>query len=224
MRFVADRGGNGAAFHDRMRPKFAIAVLLVALLLLGVAAFVSKVFKSPLEPSHAQNATNPAAEMVFRKPAAGSVTRPLTLSSFSGTDFVATTAPPTNDPAHAEYVRRRIAELNALAMKSDTVSRDIILSELQNSDRAIRKGALEAAIQFSDRSVIPRLEEVAAQTEDPTEKAEIVEAIEYIKLPSLTEYLAEQRARRASMALTNPSLISTNRRGRPALPPPAPLR
>jgi hypothetical protein len=105
----------------------------------------------------------------------------------------------SNNQAHAEYVRKRVAELDTLSMNNDASSRDAILSELQNSDRSIRSAALEAAIQFGDRSVLPRLQDVADGTEDPIEKAELLEAISYLNLPSLTEYLAE----RAAMGLTN---------------------
>ena len=139
------------------------------------------------------------------------------------------TAPGTSNlatgpsPVHANYVRQRAAELNALAMKNDSASRDAILAELQNPDPQIRKAALEAAIQTGDRSVVPRLQEIAAQTEDAGEKAEILEAIEYINLPSLSEYLADQRAKMAALGLTNMPAPPTNRldrRARPLRPAP----
>jgi hypothetical protein len=82
---------------------------------------------------------------------------------------------------------------------NDTEARDIILSELDNSDREIREGALEAAIQFSDRSVIPRLREAADRTSDATEKEAILAAIDYLNLPSLTEYLEQAQ----TLGLTN---------------------
>jgi hypothetical protein len=80
---------------------------------------------------------------------------------------------------------------------------------MRNPDKAIRKGALEAAIQFGDRSVVPTLQDIAAQTDDPAEKAEILAAIDYINLPSLTEYLSQRNA----AGLTNTPQISTNRSG-----------
>ena len=78
-----------------------------------------------------------------------------------------------------------------MSWNDDTESRDAILSELKtNSDKTIRAAALEAAIQFGDRSVVPPLQAIAAQTDDPEEKQNILDAIDYINLPSLTEYLA----------------------------------
>ena len=99
---------------------------------------------------------------------------------------------PLEEESHEQKVRQRIAELNDLAMNSDTNSLSTILAELNNSDKEIRKGALEAVIQFADRAAIPRLHEIADRTEDATEKAALLEAIEYLKLPSLTEYLREK--------------------------------
>jgi hypothetical protein len=81
----------------------------------------------------------------------------------------------------------------SLAMKNDAISRDAILAELQNPEKELREAALSAAIEFNDRSVLPRLQEIADQTSDSGEKAKILEAIEYIKLPSLTERLAARQ-------------------------------
>ena len=105
------------------------------------------------------------------------------------------TAP--NDAAkgrHEDYVRRRISTLEDLAMDNDSSSLDVILSELTNADPQIRKAALEATIQFASRDAIPKLAEVASQTDDPQEKIALKDAIEFLKLPSLTEVLAANKA------------------------------
>jgi hypothetical protein len=81
----------------------------------------------------------------------------------------------------------RVAELMALAMNDDTTSLNTIWSELANPDQEIRAGALAAVVQFGDRSVVPRLRELAAQTDDAAEKASILEAANFLELPSLTE-------------------------------------
>lgn len=99
-----------------------------------------------------------------------------------------------SDAEHARLVRKRVNELYSLAMNNDTASRDVILSEMKNPNTVIRKAALEAAIQFDDRSVVPYLKEIADQTEDPREKVAILDAIDYINLPSLTEHIAQRKA------------------------------
>ena len=90
-----------------------------------------------------------------------------------------------------------------LAMADDSDSLNTILSELTNRDPQIRKAALEACVQFGSRDAIPRLSDVVSQTDDPKEKAEIVEAIEFLKLPSATELIAQNRGVK-SVRLTTP--------------------
>ena len=95
--------------------------------------------------------------------------------------------------ARETYVNGRISTLQDLAMDNAASSLDAILAELTNNDPQIRKAALEATIQFASRDAIPRLTEVAAETQDAEEKAAINEAIEFLKLPSLTEVLAANK-------------------------------
>jgi hypothetical protein len=165
-----------------VRPKVVIGILLLGTGLLVVILLASKTVHPQSTSSLAENeAVSVSPVKAVNVPAA--VPPPVF--------FVAPVAV-TNDPAaHEKYVRRRIRELNDLAMNDDVQSRDAILSEVAtNSDRQIRAAALEAAIQFDDRSVVPPLQAIAAQTEDPEEKQKILDAIDYINLPSLTEYIA----------------------------------
>ena len=83
-------------------------------------------------------------------------------------------------------------ELQSLAMNDDSASLQSILEELNNRDPQIRQAALEAVVQFGSRDAIPRLQDAASQTEDPHEKAALADAIEFLKLPSLTEVLAQR--------------------------------
>ncbi|HMJ24877.1 MAG TPA: HEAT repeat domain-containing protein [Pyrinomonadaceae bacterium] len=89
------------------------------------------------------------------------------------------------------YVAEKVAQLGDLAMENDSASLDTILAELTNRDSEIRKAALEAAIQFGSRDAIPKLADVALQTDDAQEKAAIAEAIEFLKLPSPSEAEAQ---------------------------------
>src|SRR4029077_1299827 len=100
---------------------------------------------------------------------------------------------PTNssEDAHQAYVEQRSAQLMDIAMTDDRPTPDPILSELSNRDPEIRKAALEAAIQFGSRDAIPKLADAISQTDDPNEKAAIADALEFLKLPSLTEIRAQ---------------------------------
>ena len=86
---------------------------------------------------------------------------------------------------HQEAVEARTSELMDLAMNDDTNSLHTILSELNNPDAEIRKAALEAAVQFGASNAIPALESAAQWNDNPEEKKEIADAIEFLKLPRL---------------------------------------
>jgi len=168
-----------------MRPKVVVAILLLAAGLLGVIVLMSNAL-------HPQSTSSSADSGKVSPAAAASNQLVETPASNPPPVVAAAPAADTNAAAaHAQYVSRRIKELNALAMNDDVQSRDTILSELKNNpDKKIRAAALEAAIQFDDRSVVPPMQEIAAQTQDPDEKAAILDAIDYINLPSLAEFMA----------------------------------
>jgi hypothetical protein len=95
---------------------------------------------------------------------------------------------------HAEYVEKRRDELMAAAMFNDTASHQVIIQELTNSDHAIRKVALEAVQQTQDRALIPQMQQIADTTEDEDYKQALNDAIAYMKLPTLTEIMQQQKA------------------------------
>jgi hypothetical protein len=88
---------------------------------------------------------------------------------------------------HEDYIEQRVAELMDLAMNDDAESLHTILTELNNPDAEIRSAAIEAAKQFGSLDAIPRLTEAISQTSDTADKAALQQAIEFLKLPSLTE-------------------------------------
>lgn len=194
-----------------MRPKVVISVLLVAVGLLGAFALLSKLTSRlatpiPQEVAASSSPTNSAIKQVQAATAAANEPLP--------SPALVVVPAQTN---HSEYVHQRVAELNALAMNNDSASLETILSELRNPDRQIRKGALEATIQFEDRAAVPRLKEIAAETDDEEEKSELLAAADYLNLPSLTEYLAQQEAQReADGTADQPPVSRTNRFLNPA--------
>jgi len=99
----------------------------------------------------------------------------------------------TSQDTHQAYVEQRTAELMDMAMTDERANLDSILSELSNRDPEIRKAALEAAIQFGSRDAIPKLADAVSQTDDPNEKTALTDAIEFLKLPSLTEIRAQSK-------------------------------
>jgi len=99
-------------------------------------------------------------------------------------------SPPTADSVEIRqqtYVQSRIVELDELGRNEDRASLDAILGELTNLDPEIREAARNAVIQFGSRDAIPKLEDAIGQTDDPHEKAALADAIEFLKLPTITE-------------------------------------
>jgi|SRR4051812_4786214 hypothetical protein len=107
-----------------------------------------------------------------------------TLSPASSSAASSSTSP--SGLTHEELVDQRVSELMDLAMNDDADSLNAIVAELNNADPDIRKGALEAVKQFGSLDAIPRLEEAAARADSAADKRSIEEAIDFLKLPSLT--------------------------------------
>jgi hypothetical protein len=193
-----------------MRPKVVITVLLLAFGLLGVVALLSTVLRQErvsrsaaggdfsaagsaprlgLQDQERENSPSAKVDQVGKSGPRG----PETVNSIvhnNATDKVIANSQSSaalQNTNHAEYVSQRIDELNDLAMNDDSNSLNTILTELTNSDKQIREGALGAVIQFGDRSAISTLRELAVQTEDLAEKADILAAIDFLKLPSVFE-------------------------------------
>ena len=179
-----------------MRPKIVIPVLVLGLL--TVALFI--LFRShsgvatdsqSQETADAQPATDtsPGAP----KPASRTPTNvqagpksPERVSPEGGpADGLADTA----EEQYKTYVEKRVNELQDFSANGDKESLDAILSELSNRSPEIRKAAVEAAKQFGSRDAIPSLQDAANQTDDLSEKAEVNAAMEFLKLPSLTEVI-----------------------------------
>jgi len=105
---------------------------------------------------------------------------------------------------HETDALTRAAELMHLAMNNDSASLATILRELGNPDPAIRSAALQAVIQFGSRDAIPILRQDAEQTQDAGEKAQILAAMEFLKLPSLSEMMAHSAAAGEGKAVARP--------------------
>jgi hypothetical protein len=190
-----------------MRPKVVIGILLA-----GLAGFAGIFFlkhlatpSQPAQPAIAIQETAPVAPPVSPiaddsqkiAPAAPPVASKATAVNPATTIPQVTTAPQiaavTNAIAadHETYVQSHVEKLQELQANDDALSLQAILSELTNSDKTIREAAIEATTQFGSRDAIPALKNLAASTWDPDEKQKLLDAADFLALPSLTE-LREQ--------------------------------
>ncbi len=129
----------------------------------------------------------------------------------TGTNTVTgTNAPSAAEIARQNEIHRTIEHLISLQMNSDAASLAAILAGMTNAEPLVRKAALNAVIQFNDRSAIPELQKIAEATADPFEKVDILKAIDYIKLPSFTEYAAYKDALKKARLQTSGTPAATN--------------
>jgi hypothetical protein len=169
------------------------------------------------------NPNNPAADQKVEVSAADRQEKPPAAVTAPGAAAGVEVKSPLTSPGastHEAYVEQRVAELGDLAMADDATSLDTILSELTNRDPEIRNAAREAAVQFGSRDAIPKLTDVALQTDDAHEKAALTEAIEFLKLPTLTEVQAQARAEGKEQP--QPARAKSIRRTTPAQNPTTP--
>jgi hypothetical protein len=178
-----------------MRPKIVLTIVTLGLFVFGTLFAIrhsaERSTRNPDPQPIPSNSTLPVDTLASAtaQPVAERVAAP----TGSGTPSESASTPSTED-AHQAYVEKRTAELMDIAMTDDRANLDIILSELNNRDPEIRKAALEATIQFGSRDAIPKLADAVSQTDDPNEKAALADAIEFLKLPSLTEIHAQSSA------------------------------
>jgi hypothetical protein len=175
-----------------MRPNVLLSALLAAGVVVGIAVWVSVALRAPAGPA-------PVAEA-----------KPATPPS----DFQARAAAPRPDP-QALKVSGPLRKGDApQALDPDSV--DGILADLEKPGRDVQQAALQRARELDDRSIIPRLREIAERTGDARGKADILDTIDFLNLPDITENMAAAQAARAAAGLPDPPQSLTNRwTGRP---------
>ncbi|MEO6183803.1 MAG: HEAT repeat domain-containing protein [Verrucomicrobiota bacterium] len=103
----------------------------------------------------------------------------------------------------AGSVEERMAELEGLGTRNGPESFQRIVAALSDSNPEIRQAAREAILQFGNRDAIPILKDLASKTEDAREKVALLDTVEFLSLPSLSEVRQQQRTNSRSSAVTN---------------------
>lgn len=173
-----------------MRPKIVIIVLLAGAIGLAAILFLkpaNKVTPPPPvvvdQPAVVAPKTNPIVAQVQAPPtnAAPATPRvkhiPFTTPEVTGED--------------APQIQATINRLDDLSMNDDDASLQAILKELTNTNPIIRHEAIEATIQFGGHTAVPVLKDLASRTWDPNEKQELLDAAEFLSLPTWSEVKAQ---------------------------------
>lgn len=138
-----------------------------------------------------QGAPPPAAApiaIIETKPAAPQTAPPITNVPPPAPAPVAAAPVATNALTPEQRQAAIDAETDRLqqwSMNDDPASLSSILADLTNSEKEVRKAAIEAAEQFGSTNAIPVLKNLAANDEDPEEKAALLEAANFLSLPSI---------------------------------------
>jgi len=163
-----------------MRPKIVILILLAGLA--GVTGIL--LIKHQVAPPEA---AAPIA-MAETKPPAPQ-TAPTITNVPPPAPVPVTAAPATNTLTPEQRQAAIDAETDRLqewSMDNDPASLSNILADLTNSEKEIRDAAIEAAKQFGSTNAIPTLKAVAANTTDTEEQIDLLEAANFLSLPSIS--------------------------------------
>jgi len=87
----------------------------------------------------------------------------------------------------AEEDGERQAALLELALSEEAGALDFLLDELRRPDPSQRQLVLRAVIEFGSREAVPALQELAKETTSPEERTRLLEAADYLALPTLAE-------------------------------------
>lgn len=97
--------------------------------------------------------------------------------------------PAEQDDAQEALLAARLEQWRLLVVRTDDASLETLVSELMNPDREVRAAVLDLITQSGNRAAIPKLEALAARLEDPAAQREVLDAVDFLKLPTLTELL-----------------------------------
>ena len=191
-----------------MRPKIVITVLLVGIA--GIAAiFWLKHAATPAQPAPPVIASQEVAPAVRPVPSITSNATPAQpVVTFANAPVEKTISRPAADTnalaeAHEAMVQAEVDKLTELQANDDAASLHAILADLTNSDKEIRAAAVESTIQFGSRDAIPVLQDLAARTTDPGEKKDLLDAADFLALPTLSE--VREESRKAKMQNATPT-------------------
>jgi hypothetical protein len=218
-----------------MRPKIVILTILVAFGILGLIALLKGVTGGHSGDAGGQK---PAVEASVESPTAATNDQVVQVVQVNPNS--SNTAAITEQLRAAE-VENEVNQIQDLQGEADGTNNPIIitalLDKLSHPEAEVRKAVLDALKQLNDTNAVPGLEKAAESIKDPREKVAVLDAIEYIQMPSATQNVPPEFATNfpASTSTTtniqfNPNFLKGNKtprirnrnNGRQTAPPNAP--
>ncbi len=85
------------------------------------------------------------------------------------------------------YIETEVSRLQDLSTQDDPAALTAIMNDLTNSEKEVRLAAIEATKQFGSKDAIPVLQADVASAAGTDEKIALLEAADFLSLPSLTD-------------------------------------
>ncbi len=135
----------------------------------------------------------------------------------------------SNTAAIAEQLRaagveKELDQIRELQSEADGTNNPIIitalLDKLSNPEAEVRQAVLESLKQLNDTNAVPGLEQAAEKIKDPREKVAVMDTIDYLKMPSITDNVPPELAtnRYSNLVDTNvqfnPNFLKGNKKFR----------
>jgi hypothetical protein len=159
-----------------MKPKFVFAMLLLALVVLGAVFFLKHHLGNTAPPPNPEIAA-PAPVVSNVVAAAVPPSAPIPAAPMATNTLT--------DEQRQATIDAETDRLQEWSMNDDPASLSNILADLTNPEKEIRDAAIEAAKQFGSTNAIPTLKAVAANTTDTEEQIDLLEAANFLSLPSI---------------------------------------
>ena len=161
-----------------MRPKIVILILLAGLAsVTGILLIKHREFPPPAAAPIATAETKPAAPQTTNVP-------PPAPAPVAAAPVATNALTPEQRQAAIDAETDRLQQWS---MNDDPESLSNILADLSSTEKEVRQAAIEAVQQFGSTNAIPLLQNLAANDEDPEEKAALLEAAHFLSLPSIFE-------------------------------------
>ncbi len=197
-------------FFSRMQPRrFFSRVLLVAIICLGalVALLTFRLKDAPqagpapaLPEANVAVASKPApiAEVPAVPPVAGTVENPLA-------DV------PTPDAPASPGIEQSIQRIEAAVVTYEAASLPAIAPYLTDPNPELRTAAREGLLQMGLSEAVPLLREAAGKMKDPREAILLLDAADFLELPSVSSTAGKKHRPHPSSTGTPPAKASDRR-------------
>jgi len=170
-----------------MRPKFVLTLILFVALVLAAVFYFKQPVSQPQPPSVVETTALPpptakSAPATIPNPAKFPTPQPPAASV-----PVAAVVPSMTPEEKQSYIEAETSRLQDLSTQDDPASLSAIMNDLTNSEKEVRLAAIEATKQFGSKDAIPVLQADVASASDTDEKIALLEAADFLALPTLTD-------------------------------------